>query len=36
LRGVEGRVPLTAALGVCDPRLFELINEVELLLPHLG
>jgi hypothetical protein len=31
LRGVEGQVPLTAALGVCDPRLFELISEVELL-----
>ena len=31
MRGVEGRVPLTAALGVCDSRLFELISEVELL-----
>ena len=29
LRGVEGRVPLAAALGVGDERLLELIGEVE-------
>jgi hypothetical protein len=27
LRGVEGRVPLAAALGVADERLLELIGE---------
>ena len=29
LRGVEGRVPLAAALGVGDKRLLQLIGETE-------
>ena len=31
LRGVEGRVPLAAALGVGDERLLELIGESEVI-----
>ncbi len=31
LGGVEGRVPLTAALGVGDERFLELIGEAEVI-----